>query len=346
MSLGIILDLASTAISFTEYFDKDKPLIPITEDGFSGIDYSTEDTVVLKINGIATGYTNKQLKSAFYVLYNKIVPSRLTPVNKHIMKYDFIVPVETEPSIINRVINGILKYFAHGSVAGFFTPTYNRIFLLISSFSNIFRNVSVELMKERAWPLINHEFTHFYAYNFPRKFWSVYKSKLKVFYKNFFSLYFNDVLEQNKIDKLVNSFMNTLKQKYFTSKSSPNGAINSIYMWWFALYKTAKNSNNDKLISKVEKILMSINALSQMDLNYYVMYLGDVFAVLNDTYIKSFGITSDKARSLYIQELIIPDEVICIYNQINVNNRDWENFYYMITKLKIKPFYKEKEYII
>jgi len=198
-----------------------------------------------------------------------------------------------------------------GLFLGCYSKEKNKIYILVDSLSSkIFWVVDDSLAD-----VVLHELCHWAMTNRSREFFSVFKKQLIEFYQLFFSLYVDLAIPPNDIWKLV-SFMHTTFERG-KPKQSDLDRLENFYL---------NNITDDQ--KALASILYPIN-LYLLDPQKFIhqIYRDErihrLIITLLHCYSSVFKIR--RARTIPIQELLFPGEVIAISSQ-NPDNRHYTVF--------------------
>ncbi len=284
-----------------------------------------KSTLEAKLDGIPL-YSSPELKKKYIEVISK--QKSTTSITKDIIKLvekRMITPVWLNKNILHLIG---YKLFAPGgikSIAGFFTPTLNRIFLLIDNNTNFgFTN------DEQLALLTRHEAMHLFSNKKNKLFFKYFYSELHSYYKNYFSLLFD--LKGN-FDKEIDSIIKFIYKKFEENMINLDNPTKEILEYVTYLHALKKYSKLEKeIFDTTVKDFISCISLFLNDMNAFLNKMrrySNILRPMYRAYRDSFGKVPTK--TICIQELIYPSEVISILSELKSDSKI-NNVFKILTK--------------
>jgi hypothetical protein len=222
-----------------------------------------------------------------------------------------IIPCFLEKGILSHIGWRIFGPAGVKSIAGFFNPEDERIFILISNDANIFTYVSNKFLAI----LTAHELSHRAAFLDANKFYQTFRNELIDFYRTLFSLIFK-IDSKQLDDKTVFSIVKFLFQYIEMSV----GQVSSKALIQYS--QLLKNELRGLSHLKSEQFLVMADDYVQIvgiflkDINYFFDQMGEYSHIISPIYRAYKQALDIKNNStVCIQELIYPSEVIAILSE-------------------------------
>lgn len=229
-----------------------------------------------------------------------------TLINKRI-----ILPCFLHKGILDHIGWRIFGSAADKSIAGFFNPADERIFILISNDANIFTYVSNRFLAV----LTAHELSHRAAFLDANKFYQTFRNELIEFYRTLFSLIF-------KIDtkKLSDSTVFSIVKFLFQYIEMSVGQVSSKALIQYSVLikdelKSLSSLKHDDFTIMADDYIQLIGIFLK-NLDYFFDQMGEYAHILSPIYRAYKQALNIKNNStVCIQELIYPSEVIAIMSE-------------------------------
>jgi len=227
-------------------------------------------------------------------------------------------------NLINRQIivpcfasGNLIKFMAHKffsdqmskSILGFYFSERNMIYILLDNHTKF-----AFFMSNKALSSVTlHELMHYASWNLKTRFFSLHKDTFRKYFRTFYKLQFNINVPDKIIDEIV---LFVLKNFEYPKQHSPNFLARLADLMYVRFEGAI--SNDDERDEMVRHTLAAVK-LFLVNPNSFIQSIqsGDevvstVVANLHKSY-KVLNIRDPK--SLTIQELIYPSEIICIQSQ-------------------------------
>lgn len=279
-----------------------------------------------------TLYTSPQLKEDTYnILKNE---PQTAPISDKLKKYidnQVLIPTRYNKSLIRHLlfrtkvffIDDLLgitspQTFEKRSIAGFYDPSSNKIYLLLDNNINLL-NFSYN---DKISQLVVHEFSHYLSKNRSKEYFSLFENELVLFYSYFSTTYFELNTKYNKqiidISKQILEFAKNTELGGLKSITTVKQFRELVYDKYINLYRQFKpyskltetkfESHLDLLAEYI--FLANVNTLVMAKNFKKYMY---IFTTILKTYVKGLDANYEKIKdTLFFQEFLIPSEIICI----------------------------------
>ncbi len=274
-------------------------------------------------------YTDDDVKELFksYIKNQNTFKSNYKKINE-LIDSDIVIPVYVKKGLVKTIMHSLFKnlnqYAASSFNLAFYEKSSRKIFVLIENVNNI-----NYWKKEEALSLVLlHELQHMTADYFPRAFLRVHSKSLTRYYSEFFNLQFE--IESN--DKEIFNIISWV----FLQTEGGNWNKNIVKDYYDRLYNLAEPFyDNKKELKKELNIFFNIVIIYFKDPISYIRGLKSrnkdmlrLYLNLRDSY-KALKITQEM-DSIFIQETLVPSEVICMESEFNTTN----NHFVLINKIR------------
>ena len=222
-----------------------------------------------------------------------------------------VVPAWLNKGIFSLSIFKIFAPIGTKSIMGFYTAKGDQIFLLMDN--NItFGYTSNTILSE----LLIHESMHMSSSHLKKSFQRTFSKELTSYYSTLYKKLFDISGNIDKEAKMVYSFL----FKEFEYKTMSVGSMNSVIVKYTDLLVKLFNKKTGLEFDKFQEILVQYMTMIKL---YFVNLDGFVSSIRNfiqiyrpmkDAYVEGLKVKNDK--SLCIQELIYPSEVISMYAEL------------------------------
>jgi len=222
-----------------------------------------------------------------------------------------IIPCFLEKGILHHIGWRIFGPAAVKSIAGFFNPEDERIFILISNDANIFTYVSNKFLSV----LTAHELSHRAAFLDANKFYQTFRNELIEFYRTLFSIIFKIDTKQLS-DKIVFGIVRFLFQ--YIEMSVGQVSSKALIQYSQLLRNELKGLSSlkhDNFIVMADDYIQIIGIFLK-DINYFFDQMGEFSHIISPIY-KAYKQALDikNSSTVCIQELIYPSEVVAILSE-------------------------------
>lgn len=197
------------------------------------------------------------------------------------------------------------------SIAGFFNPEDERIFILISNDANIFTYVSNHFLAN----LTVHELSHRAAFLDANKFYHTFRQELIDFYKHLFCELFK--IDKKKLDDKI--VFNIIKFMFQNIEMEPGQVSSHALILYSQLIrmqlKGLSDLKHDNFLVVADDYIQIIGIFLK-DLNGFFNAIDQyehILVPIYRAYKQSLGIRN--ASTVCIQELIYPSEVIALLSE-------------------------------
>jgi hypothetical protein len=244
-------------------------------------------------NGLASTSVTKPIASKIY----------------HLIYEGTIVPVYSNRGIVSFLKRKVFNPMEEDFISGFWSPSHNKVFLLVDSHTNVFGYASNSVLGR----VVIHEMMHMIAHKKGNQFFSTFKPELINFYKSYWTTLFaldKENLKDGDINKILSFLINTFERKANWQESSLKK--------YEALLKqlkplsSLKSEQFDTIINYyIATLYIFIKDHMAFGYNYNKPMWQTIYNPLLNTYKQMFSLKPSSDLML-VQELLIPSEVICV----------------------------------
>lgn len=249
-----------------------------------------------------TFYTSDSLKEKIITAYeNSIYKDYAFKSFKRLVEDGTIVPVFSTKSIIKFfLIRPFQERRSAIVTAGFYSPVYKKVFILIDSRANIFGRTLDNMIIET----IIHEVIHCLAHRNPKLFLSLFMKDLSLYYKNVYLRIFNTFsLKPIEVKPIVYRMFN---------KFDVGGSGIKFKEFFMLMEKYIKNKS-DYEPKKFDKQLFLYAKAISLFYKENIECFNQLYGFFHDCHKKAYmdAFLVDPLSEICYQEAVIPSEVIC-----------------------------------
>jgi hypothetical protein len=276
---------------------------------------------VANIDGMKI-YTSQGLKDRFCLAMVKDKrTNKISDKIRSLVDNNKVVPAWLNKGIFSLSIFKIFAPMGSKSIMGFYTTKADQIFLLMDN------NMSFGFASNKLLAgLLVHESMHMASTHLKKRYQRIFDKELTLYYSTFFKKLFDISGDINKEVKIFYSFL----FKEFEYKNTSVGSLNSSITKYTDLLVRLFNNRTGLEFDKFQELLiqyMTMIKLYFINLDGFISSIRNfiqIYRPMKDAYKEGLKVKNDK--SLCIQELIYPSEVICMYSEL-VNPGKMSNIY-------------------
>lgn len=238
--------------------------------------------------------------------------SKTSPIGPDIKKMvdkDVIIPCFMNKSILRLFLFKVFAAAGDKATLGFYLQNKNKIFLLIDN------NITFGFASnKRLADLTIHETMHMACNTLKYRYVNIFKDEFMKYYSAFLKEYFNT---KGDISKIAKNYYEFLFREFEFREVTMSQLPKFLESYYKTLLPLKRYSQDDEL--KFEKKLANLINYIRLyfkDMNEFIRSVRtnvDIFRSLYRGY--TVGLKLRDARSLFVQELFFPSEVICVYSE-------------------------------
>ncbi len=257
-------------------------------------------------------YSSSGLKSSFCEAMEK--HKKTKNISKKIIELvdsKKIVPAWMNKGIFSLSIFKIFAPIGSQSIMGFYTPNENQIYLLMDNnitFGYASNNVLAELLL--------HESMHMASHQLRTRYHNIFSEELTKYYSALFKTLFGISGNIDRESKAIYNFL--FKNCEYQNLTA--GKIKTViekYTTLLVKFFMDKTTLDHKVFKEVITEYMTMIKLYFANINVFIASIKKyhrIYRGMKVAYVQGLGVKNTK--SLCIQELVFPSEVICMYSEL------------------------------
>jgi len=266
---------------------------------------------VAKLDSIIL-YSSSKLQESFIKALNKSgrTKSAINKFNKLTFDQGKIIPCFITKGMSRFIAWKLFTPSSVRSIMGFYTPSIDKVFILISNTANIFGHVSNDFMAE----LTVHECIHMLSNKIGNGFVNLYRNELSTYYNILWSKIFQFDPKNLSSDKIIPTILFLNKLETSKSKITNSDLVKYHKMIHTSLKDITKLESNmfermlNDYIVLIKVFITNMNAFFQSARKF-----SHIISPMYATYKEAFNMKN--LTTICIQELIYPSEIIAILSE-------------------------------